>query len=372
MDEGTDSAMDSSHERTIVDDWLEPLGDPPCGEDLEYDNDFLELVQAAAGKPETQFSEAEPPNWREVRERAETLFGRTRDIRIGLYWMRAGLHLDGLPALAEGLRLTRGLLENHWDDAHPKPDPDDGDPYARLNAVAELADADKVLADVRQALVLSDRSIGEIRVRDIEIALDRLSPREDESPLSRGQIEQMLTAAVESDAALSGLPGRISEQLDALTSLLQDKAGYDRTPDFGPLADMIRVVAQVTPSPAGESGGFDFGTDDSGDSEDSSSSFGSPRGGRGSFSGGIDSRDDALRAIDLICDFLERTEPTNPAQLLLRRARRLINKNFLELVQELAPDAVAEVAKIMGVDPATLGVDSSSSSDSSSSGDSSW
>ena len=35
--------------------WLEPVGDSACGEDIEYDNEFLELVQAAAGKPGDQF-----------------------------------------------------------------------------------------------------------------------------------------------------------------------------------------------------------------------------------------------------------------------------------------------------------------------------
>jgi type VI secretion system protein ImpA len=58
---------------------------------------------------------------------------------------------------------------------------------------------------------------------------------------------------------------------------------------------------------------------------------------------------DALRAIDMVCDYLERTEPTNPAQLLLRRARKLVDKNFLELVREFAPQSVEEVARILGV-----------------------
>ena len=36
--------------------WLTPLGDDeaPGGPDLEYDNDFLALVQTAAGKPESR------------------------------------------------------------------------------------------------------------------------------------------------------------------------------------------------------------------------------------------------------------------------------------------------------------------------------
>ena len=43
------------------------------------------------------------------------------------------------------------------------------------------------------------------------------------------------------------------------------------------------------------------------------------------------------------------TEPTNPAQFFLRRARKLVDKNFIELVRELAPDSLDQVAKIMGV-----------------------
>jgi len=32
----------------------------------------------------------------------------------------------------------------------------------------------------------------------------------------------------------------------------------------------------------------------------------------------------------------------------------MIDKNFLELVRDLAPDAVPEIARIMGVDPSEI------------------
>ena len=76
------------------------------------------------------------------------------------------------------------------------------------------------------------------------------------------------------------------------------------------------------------------------------------RGGGGV--GSIENRQDAVRAINLVCAYLERWEPTNPAQLLLRRAERLIDKNFLQLVRDLAPDAVNDVARILGVNPDSL------------------
>ena len=65
-------------------------------------------------------------------------------------------------------------------------------------------------------------------------------------------------------------------------------------------------------------------------------------------SGPIRSRDDAVRAIDAICEYFERTEPTNPAPLMLQRAKRMISQSFLELLNDWAPLALP------GVDPASV------------------
>ena len=341
-----------------VDAWLEPLGDPPCGDDLEYDNEFLELSKAADGKPETQFSAAEPPDWGTVKDKSEGLFERTRDIRVAMQWGRAQLHREGLSSLPHTLRLIRELLERYWDDVHPKPDPDDGDPYARLNVLAQLEDGATALADVRQSAVFRSRAVGQLTIRDIEVALEKIPAREDESPMSTDSIEQMLSAAIAEDESIKDLGQRATDELDALLSLLQDRVGYGRAPSCDTLKEMLSGLVRVTPQDRGVS---DDGLDDldsllgdlGGDDSDSDGGSSAPRrGGRGGGLGdSIDTREDAIKAIDLVCQYLERTEPTSPAQLLLRRAQRLIDKNFLELVKELAPDALNEVAKIMGVDP---------------------
>lgn len=356
MSESGDFHPSSTGERTIVDDWFEPLADAdaPCGADLEYDNTFLELSQAAQGKPETQFAPAEPPNWREVQDISQSLFERTRDLRVAMHWARARVQLEGLRALPDALRLFVGLLDRFWDTLHPTPDPDDGDAYARLNVLNLLAEVEGLVGDTRSALVIQNRSIGELRVRDIEVMLGKYPPRDGESPMSRAQVEQMLSAAIEQNPALATLASSALVHLKALSSLLNDKVGIERAPDVRPLHNLISCVAQAMPA----AGADEEEAAEGEASEGGESSGGGKRAGGKGLSGGVESRADALKAIDMVCDYLERTEPTNPAQLLLRRARRLINKNFLQLMRELAPDALTEVARIMGVDPETIQSDS--------------
>jgi type VI secretion system protein ImpA len=340
-----------SSQPTIVDTWLEPLGDPPCGEDLEWDNDFLEMTQAAAGKPGTQFSDdkdAVPPDWRTVQRLAESLFERTRDVRVAVYWARAQVHLESALTLPDSFRLIHGLLERYWDDVHPRPE--DGDAYARINALNEMSSAGGLFGDLRQGLIISSRSIGELHGREVEIALGTLEPRDGEMAPSREQISQMLGAGADESPALRQFPQRALDHLEKLNGLMQERVGYGSAPDLQQLTGLISGLAGLMPADqeaaASESSSdFDSGT------ELADTGAPAPRRGTrgGGLGGAVETREDALRAIDMVCAYLERTEPTNPAQFFLRRARKLVDKNFIELVRELAPESLDAVARIMGV-----------------------
>lgn len=343
--------------------WLQPVSeDDACGPDLEYDNDFLALTQAAAGKPETQFAPAEPPDWRSVRKLAEEINGRTRDLRVANLLLRARLRLDGFAVLAPSLRLFEALLTTWWDELHPRPD--DGDAFARVNVLNELNSLDATLGDVRASLVLNDRGIGQISVRDIEIAMGDLQARDDESVPSRGQIENMLADAVAGYPQLATQATAAVAALESLLACLSVRLNYGDVPDFSALRTMLDGVVAVSPRPASIAAAADdlagmlndLGIAQGGDAGDDAPAparRGRSSGG-GNGLGAIESRADAVRAIDLVCAYLEKHEPTNPAADLLRRAQRLIDRNFLQLVREFAPDAVNEVARMLGVDPDSL------------------
>lgn len=324
--------------------WLEPLPDEsaPCGPDLEYDNDFLALTQAAQGKPESQFGPAEPPDWLTVRSSSEELLDRSRDLRLAMYWLRAGLHLMGYAALPVGLKLVLGMVQQLWDPLNPLPDPDDGDPYARVAALTLLRESEGVIGDLRATAVVRDRSVGEVLGRAVELASGLASPVGEESDPGKDVLARMVEAAIERAPELKTAALQVPELVRELQTVINDKLGSSTAPDLRPLLSFANAVAALLPQD-------EAAADEAAEGEAGDDGDGAPR-GRG-LSGAVRTREEALKAIDMVCEFLERTEPSNPAPLFLRRARQLVNHNFLQLMKELAPSVMPDVARIVGIDP---------------------
>lgn len=65
--------------------------------------------------------------------------------------------------------------------------------------------------------------------------------------------------------------------------------------------------------------------------------------------GSISSRDEAVKALDGIADFFRRHEPSSPVPLFLERAKRMVAKDFLAILQDIAPDAVGQARQVGGV-----------------------
>lgn len=71
--------------------------------------------------------------------------------------------------------------------------------------------------------------------------------------------------------------------------------------------------------------------------------------GEGAPGGALRTREDAQRQIIAIAEFIERVEPTQPAQLFLRRAERLLRaRSYFEIVREMTPKVLEEVEQATG------------------------
>ncbi|HXR06824.1 MAG TPA: hypothetical protein VN765_05810, partial [Candidatus Acidoferrum sp.] len=64
--------------------------------------------------------------------------------------------------------------------------------------------------------------------------------------------------------------------------------------------------------------------------------------------GPIRSREEVLRQLENICEYYRQVEPSSPVPFLLRRARKLVNMNFVQVVQELSFAPVESLRPSLG------------------------
>jgi type VI secretion system protein ImpA len=337
---------------------LQPVSaDAPCGPDLEYDPAFLELDRLSEGKAEQQMGDtivaAQEPDWKEVGARASALLAKTRDVRIAVRMTRALLNTEGLPGLADGLTLIRGLVENFWDGFYPKLDPDDdNDPTFRVNILMGLCDGSMFIDRIRLIPLVSARSFGRFSLRDMAIASGEIPPVAGTDPPKPAAIEGAF-----SECPLPTLQATAEALHNALASLaaietfVSEKVGAANGTNFAKLTEVLRAAEKVITLHLAKRGVATDGSPDAGGAADGSGDTAS--GGRGSgpaISGEINSREDVIRVLDKIVSYYERVEPSSPIPLLIKRSKRLVSASFLDIVRDIASDGLAQVENLRGKD----------------------
>jgi len=330
----------------------------PAGENLEYLPEFAALERAAEGRPERQMGSAvvpgEPPNHARVIELASELLRRSKDLRIAVKLVRSLLETSGLAGMAAGVALIRGLLERYWETLHPEFDPDDRDATMRMAALAALA-APPLVAVLRAAPLLKSPRFGPISLRDVQSASGELA-----QPPINPELDQDVIAGSFREAD----PGMLRELLGVLQVTRADLAAIRSTlesgpgaspPDFSPL-DRVLYQAGAFVRPyvePGENAGPSAANEltSVGDEAGGPPSVGRASGSvreRAAVPGQIRSRDDVVRLLDRICEYYAANEPSSPLPLLLQRCRRLAALSFLDIVKDMAPEALSQVQIIAG------------------------
>ncbi len=336
---------------------LRPIADDaPCGRDLEYEESFLALQELARGKPEQSIGDkvrpAQDPSWPKVREAAEELFGSTKDLRVAGILHLSLLKTAGIEGLEGGLGVMRGLLERYWDNVFPMLDADDdNDPTFRVNSLVAALVSDDALATLRLAPMVESRQFGKHSLRSYRIATGTLNvelPDGTDAAQELVKIEGAFgDASPESLTATAAALAAAGDHLNAIQHVLLDKA--DGIPDdLKPLATDLRemkglVDAQLAKRGVGEAGDADAESAETGGTE------GIP--GRSQpISGTIRNRSDVITTIDKICDYYAKAEPSSPVPLLLQRAKRLVDKDFMEILRDLTSSGVSEAEVVVGLE----------------------
>lgn len=323
---------------TDIDELLREVpSSPPCGPEMTYAPEFLALEQATRGKLEQQYGDtiipAEEPDWQAVEKSASQLLKQSKDMRIAGLLCRSWTNTHGFVGLARGLGLMASLLEQHWEHVHPLPEDDDY--FMRMNAVSILNDVAGLLRELRQTEFVR-ATFGTFTVRDAEV-LARGQRAESNPQLTVEQLRLGIEGATNrKDASLSAVP-KAKASLQKLTQICTDNLPSHQQPDLGNIQSLVGLLNDLLPknniaAEAPVTGG-----------ETNQPNIQIPAVGLE-----IKTRDDAIKQLVKIAEFLESTEPTNPASLLIRRSARLMRMGFLDILRELAPQSLQQIEVITG------------------------
>ena len=256
----------------------------PCGTSARYEPEF-EALQDEIGKLEAV--EGGEVLWGTAADNAiAVLKTKSKDLLVASYLTMAMYEQHGYAGLAAGLGVCHDLVTTFWDGLFPE--------AARMRARAAALQW------------INDR---------MAIELEKASPP---APSALESIQGCLTA------------------LEGIESSVADKFEPGHGPGLRNLKGQLEILR--THAAGGASSGDEAGS--SGGESMTSSTGASPAG----VAGPIASRDDAMKRLKDIADFLRRTEPHSPIPYLLDRAVNWSRMSLVDVLGELIKHQDAERA----------------------------
>ena len=338
---------------------LAPISEEnPGGDSLRYSGIYDEIADArradidvAQGEWQTELKTADYRKVVEVAVNALTTL--SKDLQIAAWLSEALIKMHGFAGLRDSVKLMTGLHENFWDGAFPVVE--DNDQEGRANAVSWLeSNAAQSVRDVAitAGAGLSFNDWQDAKRFDMPANFDSLdeAAKERWNDLRAQAERENRTTGDKWKAAVAGTRRAFCEQMqftfdeareaiEELNSVIEAKYERNQMPGLSGLKKSLDEVGgqvkkilekkrleEPDPVDAAESnGGW-------GDEEDSGS------GSTGIGSGPIKGRPEALRRLEEVAAFFQKTEPHSPVSYLVQRAVKWGNMPLESWLQEVIKD----------------------------------
>jgi type VI secretion system protein ImpA len=339
---------------SYVENLLAPLSPGnPTGPDMSDSPEMFRIDDIARGTPgdEVKGTVAEPPDWRKLRKECEGFLSRSKHLKVAVILTSCLLKQKGLEGFRDGLELLVGYVRDYWETFHPLLDPgDDNDPTQRLNLLTTIKKSRWPTEWLLAMNHLFEVPLGGTDGRFVTLAVVEVS--RGRAVATEGGPTPMdattLAAAIRSTpaeqlTATKALLDEILGLVDQLDQQLTSKVGSAKAENFNDLRDTLHsmenvIVPYLQTGEAADAAAQEESGDpqdvENGTSEARPAATGNARAEGGA--GVIRTREDVIKQLGVIIDFLTRTEPSSPIIFVLRRAQRMVGMDFLQVIQELS------------------------------------
>jgi type VI secretion system protein ImpA len=319
---------------------LAPVSDTDrVGPDLAYDPQRHAIEQAFDAQVSidttgTQAADSDT-DWRKIVAAIVEQSAQAKDIWLAVYLCRAGARMGKLDVLEVGARYLCGLIERYWEDGHPRLE--EYGVEGRTGACDTLASYPAFIGPLRSVVLVQHPRHGTFTGED----LFRFQRGGDVEPGFGG-----FRAALEDPAGLEQLTtasatlDRIEVAFRSVDATLAEHAGVGAGASFAPIYQTLGEIGGAAraflPRPAEVEE-----LPDGAPAEDGAAAS------MGTTGGPIRSRADVTRAIDLVIAYYRQREPHSPVPLLLGRAREWVDRDFLEVLEDIAPNAMGDARQLL-------------------------
>jgi type VI secretion system protein ImpA len=299
------------------------------------------------------------PNWSQLRLTAiKILQNESKHLRAAMILAVAAAKGNSWPEVSDALLLMEKLLENFWDTLHPMPD--DGDPYQRVNIINDLShsinsdnDPYNFVLKIHRLPVAESPKAGRVSLLDHEVARGAANAAllGDKPQLTPQQVSSIFKSAKPDTLKANADAIEVAAGcLNRITDLLVGKAGSDSKPSVDLLKSTLKKARELLSPYLDHPVAGDGATAASGEVAEG----GVPVSGSSPLNrvcvpqGPVNSREQAIAALDAVMDYYKRAEPSSPIPLMLARAKTLANMNFFEILGDLTPEAIDRLKIIVG------------------------
>ena len=337
----------ASELKTVID------GDDPSGKDCEYDALYTDLEGLVVADPDA----GKEPDYRQLEKNCLELWKKTRDLRVAAYLCVAETELNGFEGFSESLEVVRWLIEEMWNGFYPRLDPDDdNDPLERLNIMAMLSpqpgafnDPIMFLSKLRTVRLMPELAY---TMRDVMISNGEL---ESDKPVDPKLIAaEMMSQPVEKIQERAALFKKIEETVESICTSMGEKMEGGYSLNMSALQKELKrfslfyakftdtFTEQASADVVEEATDVPVVTVNRPAVKNNFSDLASFR---------ASTRAEALLLLKKGAEYFRAEEPTSPVPYLIERALRLSEMNFMDLLADIAPDALSRGRDILGVRP---------------------
>ncbi|MCQ2914180.1 MAG: type VI secretion system protein TssA [Alphaproteobacteria bacterium] len=327
--------------------------DNKTGENMEYDALYLDLENLV------KHDEDNAPDWRKLKKNCLELWKKTRDLRVASYLCVAETLINGFEGLANGLDLIHWLINECWEDLYPRLDPDDdNDPLERINILSLLSpepgafdDAVMLPSKIRLFKLMPNLKY---TLRDVMILNGEIDGELDfDMNLVNAEIRSQPHGALKNQLDLIN---KIIDTLKLIENTIEEKIAGKYPLKMETLnKDIMRIKrlldSQISLSDGEEINENEVQSMDASDDSAKVEQISSVQMNNISniANAKIKTRADALLLLRKSMEYFQSEEPTSPVPYLLQRAMRVAEMNFMDLLQDIAPDALSRGRDVLGV-----------------------